>query len=238
MKISLMIPCFVDQLTPRVGVAMTEVLQRLGHEVDYPDGQTCCGQPAFNCGYMGDARDVARRVLRCFERSESVVVPSGSCAAMLRVIYRELFQDDPDRDRAAALAAKTWEFSELLADRLGALDVGARLPGTATFHDGCHGLRELGVKSAPRRLLERVADLRLVEMTEAESCCGFGGMFSVKFPQISTAMAEVKALSVDAAAADFVVSNDPSCLLQLGGYFSRTGRRVKCLHIAEVLASR
>jgi len=217
---------------------MVDVLERLGHEVDYPAAQTCCGQPAFNCGYMGETRTVAEHFLRCFADAETIAVPSGSCAAMVKVFYRELFEGRPEAGQAAAIGERTYEFSTLLVERLGVADVGAVFPRKATFHDGCHGLRELGVKQAPRSLLEHVNGLELVEMGEAESCCGFGGTFSVKFPQISTAMAEVKMLSIDETGADCVISNDPSCLMQLQGYMDRQGRRIECLHTAEVLAKR
>lgn len=223
---------------PQVGIAVVDVLERLGHQLDYPSEQTCCGQPAFNCGYMGEARAVAEHFLRCFGEAELIVVPSGSCAAMVKVFYRELFQGSPLADDAAAIGERTYEFSTLLVDKLRVTDVGAALSRRATFHDGCHGLRELGVKQAPRTLLEHVQGLELIEMDEAESCCGFGGTFSVKFPQISTAMAEVKMLSIDQTGVDCVISNDPSCLMQLQGYLSRQGRSVDCLHLAEVLAQR
>lgn len=214
---------------------MVELFERLGHEVDYPEQQTCCGQPAFNTGYCGEAKEVAQKFLDWFADSEVIVVPSGSCAAMVKVFYRELFQGTPRYDEAVAIGEKTWEFSSFMVEKLGVTDVGAAFAGKATFHDGCHGLRELGVKTAPRALLENVRGLELIEMGECESCCGFGGTFSVKFPQISTAMAEVKMLSIDETEAEYVVSNDPSCLMQLQGYMDRQGRNVKCMHLAEVL---
>ena len=156
---------------------------------------------------------------------------------MVRKFYPELFKEDRDLlDRAHAMAAKTFEFSEFLRDRLNVYDVGARLNARATFHDGCHGLRELGIRSAPRELLAHVRDLELVEMDEAGTCCGFGGMFSVKFPQISTAMLEVKSAAVTRSAADTLISNDPSCLLHLEGYYRHENRPLRCLHLAEVLA--
>jgi L-lactate dehydrogenase complex protein LldE len=236
MRVSLFIPCFVDQLAPRTGIAVVEVLERLGIEVDYPAGQTCCGQPAFNSGFCGQARAVAEHVLDTFRDAEAVVVPSGSCAAMIKVFYRELFAATPRRTEAERLAAVTWEFSQFLVEKLGAADVGARYDGTVTFHDGCHGLRELEIHTAPRTLLRNVRGLTLVEMGEERTCCGFGGSFAVKFPEISTAMAEVKCSSIAASGAQAVVSNDPSCLLQIGGWFDRQGRRLPCLHLAEVLA--
>ena len=235
MKISLFIPCFVDQLYPQVGIAVVELLERLGHEIDYPAGQTCCGQPAFNAGFNDEAAAVASRMFELFADAEAVVVPSGSCTTMIRKFYPELFQGTPRADDAAALAGKTYEFSELLVDKLGLTDVGARFAGRATFHDGCHGLRELGTKAAPRQLLKHVEGLELVEMGEAETCCGFGGTFAVKFPQISTAMVQTKCASIGETEAQYVISNDPSCLMQIQGYADRQGRPIRCLHLAEVL---
>ncbi|TWT87171.1 Lactate utilization protein A [Pseudobythopirellula maris] len=217
---------------------MADVLERLGCTVDYPESQTCCGQPAFNCGYQEEAAKVADHFLRCFSQSEQVVVPSGSCAAMVKHFYKDLFRDTPREAEATRIGERTHEFSQFLVHQMGASDVGAKLPGRATFHDGCHGLRELGVKSEPRLLLEQVDGLELVEMTEAETCCGFGGTFSVKFPQVSTSMVEVKTESIEATGAEYVVSNDPSCLMQIQGYLTRQKKKPKCMHLAEVLASR
>lgn len=247
MRVSLLIPCYVDLYYPRIGICVVEILERLGHQVEYPQEFTCCGQPPFNAGCSADAAAVARDTLRHFKQAEAVVVPSGSCATMLRVFYRELFANAPEALEAArVLASKTFEFSEFLVERLGVEDVGAVFPGRATFHDGCHGLRELGIKAAPRRLLAQVQGLELVEMDEAETCCGFGGTFAVKFPQISLAMAGVKQASLRRANVEMLISNDPSCLLHLQGYFEGAGRTSTsvsevskppaCLHLAEVLA--
>jgi len=237
-KVSLFIPCFVDQLFPQAAVSMVEVLERLGHQVDYPQGQTCCGQPPFNSGYWDEARAVAERTLRVFRDAEVVVGGSGSCATMFKVFYPELFHHTPLEAEAKALAAKTYEFSEFLVHKLGVTDVGARFEGKVTFHDGCHGLRELKLKQEPRQLLRNVRGLELIEMGEAETCCGFGGAFAVKFPAISTAMDEVKCNSIAETGADYVVSNDSSCLMQITGYLQRHQRPVKGLHLAEILASR
>ena len=214
---------------------MVNVLERLGHQVDYPESQTCCGQPAFNSGYFEEARRVAGHFLETFSDCELIGVPSGSCTAMVRKFYPELYQDSDQLDEVKGLAARTFEFSELLVDQLGVTDVGAKLAGTATYHDGCHGLRELGIRDAPRKLLQQVRGLDLVEMNEAQSCCGFGGSFAVKFPQISTAMTQVKLGSASKTNADFLISGDPSCLMQLSGYFSREKSPIQCLHLAEVL---
>jgi L-lactate dehydrogenase complex protein LldE len=181
---------------------------------------------------------VAKHWLNCFADAEHIVVPSGSCAAMVRVYYRELFAETKMESTAVEIGSRTWELSQFLTDVLQVEDVGAKFEARATVHDGCHGLRELGIHAAPRKLLENVEGLELVEMGEAKSCCGFGGTFAVKFPQISTAMAQVKCTSIDETAADVVISNDPSCLMQIDGYLSRQDSKVKCLHLAEVLAKR
>lgn len=236
MRIQLYIPCYVDQLMPEVGVACVKVLEKLGHEVQCP-AAPCCGQPAFNSGYHADCRCAAGAFLDAVKRTEGpIVVPSGSCAAMVKVFYPEVFHGQPREDEARAAAARVHEFSSFLVEELGVEDLGASFEGAATFHDGCHGLRELGVKSAPRRLLARVRGLELREMKECETCCGFGGTFAVKFPQISTAMAEVKCGSALATGAGTLISNDPSCLLHIQGYAGRQRLPLRILHLAQVLA--
>ncbi|MEO7319334.1 MAG: (Fe-S)-binding protein [Chthoniobacteraceae bacterium] len=238
MRVTLFIPCFIDSLYPHVAVSIVRILERLGHEVDYPERQTCCGQPPFNSGYWDEARVVAVKQLDAFRDAEVVVSASGSCGAMLKVFYGELFKGHAREAEAKALAAKTFEFSEFLVNKLGVRDVGARFEGKVTFHDGCHGLRELGTREAPRELLRAVNGLELVEMNEGESCCGFGGMFAVKYPQISTAMAEVKCNAIIDTGVEYVVSNDSSCLMQIQGYLNRHSPRVvKSLHLAEVLVN-
>ncbi len=240
MVVSLLIPCFVDQLAPKVGLAVATVLERLGHTVEFRSGQTCCGQPAFNAGYQDEARSVARHAIEVFEGAEAVVGPSGSCVAMMRVFYPQLFAGTPDETAALDLASRTFEFSEFLVQKLGVTDVGASFPHRVTYHDGCHGLRELRVKNEPRELLRAVRGLELVECDEPESCCGFGGLFSVKFPMVSTAMAEVKGDSLARTGCDYIVSSDPSCQLQLDGWLSKTetktGKKPRTIHLAEVLA--
>jgi L-lactate dehydrogenase complex protein LldE len=237
-KISLFVPCFVDQFYPNVGISMVRIFEELGHEVDYPENQTCCGQPPFNSGYWDEARAVAARTLDTFGDAEVVVGASGSCGAMLHVFYPELFHGHPREPDARALAAKTHEFSAFLVHHLGVTDLGARFDAKVTFHDGCHGLRELGVKQEPRTLLKNVRGLELVEMNEAETCCGFGGAFAVKYPEISTAMGEVKCASILDTAAEYVVSNDSSCLMQIQGMLSRQRSGIKSMHLAELLAHR
>jgi len=238
MRITLFVPCFVDMCYPNVGVSIVEIFERLGHEIEYPEELACCGQPAFNSGYWEEAKKVAIPVLERLKDAEVIVIASGSCGAMLKVFYPELFAHTPHAEAAMALAAKTYEFSDFLVTKLGNPDLGARFPAKVTFHDGCHGLRELGKKKEPRTLLSQVRDLELVEMGEAETCCGFGGTFSAKFPMISTAMGEVKCASAVETGADFIISNDSSCLMHIQGLLDRQGDPIRTMHIAEVLNSR
>jgi len=220
-------------------MAMAGVLERLGYRVDFPENQTCCGQPAFNSGYRGEARMVARHFLDTFESSETIVVPSGSCTSMVVHHFAELFAKDPAAlARVHALEKRVWEFATFLTEVAGVEDVGARLEDVVTFHDGCHGLRELGIRDAPRRLLACVRGLELREIEPAEECCGFGGTFAVKFAELSGAMARTKIEAIERTGARTVVSLDPSCLMQIQGALLRAGSSVRTMHLAEVLASR
>jgi L-lactate dehydrogenase complex protein LldE len=237
LKINLLIPCFVDQLFPTVGISMVRIFEKLGHTVDFKESIVCCGQPAFNAGFWEESREIAVRVLQALRGEDPVVVPSGSCAAMVKNFYPELFKAKPDAEAAGQLSRRTFEFSSFLVDQLGVTDVGSRFPARVTFHDGCHGLRELQVKRQPRLLLESVRDLTLIEMTDQTSCCGFGGTFAVKFPMISTAMGETKSASALQTGADYLVSNDSSCLMHLQGLLSRQNQKLKTIHLAEILAS-
>ena len=238
-RVSLFVTCMVDQLFPKVGLAMADVLERVGFQVDFPEEQTCCGQPAFNSGYRAEARIVARHFLNTFEKSEMIVVPSGSCTSMIVHHFAELFQKEPESlARVHELEKRVYEFSTFLTQVAGVEDVGAKFEGVVTFHDGCHALRELGVKSAPRRLLAKVRGLELREMEPKEDCCGFGGTFSVKFDELSGAMGRSKMESILRTGANTVVSLDPSCLMQIQGVLSRAGSPVRTMHLAEVLASR
>ena len=239
LRVSLFVTCVVDQLFPQVGIAMADVLERVGCAVEFPEAQTCCGQPAFNSGYRDEAREVAGHFLDVFAGAEYIVSPSGSCTSMVSHHYLELFHDDPKRlEQARSIASRTYEFSSFLTGVVGVEDVGARFPHKVTYHDSCHALRELKIKEPPRRLLSRVRDLTLTEMDAAEECCGFGGTFSVKFPGVSGGMARTKIDSILRTGADWVVSLDSSCLMQLQGALSRAGSRVRTMHLAEVLASR
>ena len=223
---------------PQVGISMVKILERLGHQVDCPENMACCGQPAFNSGYWDESRAVAEPVLRTLADAEVVVIGSGSCGAMLKVFYQELFAGTHNERAAKVLSPKCYEFSEFLVTKLGVTDLGARFPARVTFHDGCHGLRELGNKRPSRELLRYVRGLELVEMQDAEVCCGFGGTFAAKFPMISTAMGEVKCASAAETGAEYIVSNDSSCLMQVQGLLDRQGRKMKTIHLAEVLASK
>ena len=238
MKVTLFVPCFMNTMYPQAGISIVQVLERLGHSVSYHEDIFCCGQPAFNSGYWDEARTVAGPVVKTLaaDPADAIVIGSGSCGAMLKVFYRDLFAGTPLAQEAISVGERTWEFSDFLVTKLGVTDVGARFPAKVTFHDGCHGLRELKVKQQPRRLLEHVAGLELVEMRDSETCCGFGGTFAAKFPAISTAMGEVKCTNALETEAEYIVSNDSSCLMQIQGLLSRQRKPLKTLHIAEVLA--
>lgn len=235
-KLTLFIPCFVDQLAPQIGLDMARVLRRIGHELEFPEAQTCCGQPAFNSGYWGDARPVAERFVRVFRDAEAIVCPSGSCTTMVRVFYPELLSSSPLGIEATALAKRTFEFSEFLIKIAKVNDVGAFFPHRVTYHDSCHSLRELHLKSEPRELLRHVKGLELVELPSSEECCGFGGTFAVKFGMISAAMGEIKSGNAESSGAEYLVSTDPSCLLHLDGILRLRSSPVRTIHLAQILA--
>ncbi len=238
-RVSLFVTCIIDQLFPNVGIAMAGVLERAGCTVDFPEDQTCCGQPAFNSGYHDEARTVARHFLKVFADAEYIVVPSGSCTSMVSHHFADIFKEFPSELAAAhKLEPKVYEFSTFLTDVLKIEDVGAHFDGIVTYHDSCHALRELKIKDGPRRLLANVKGLELREMDIAQECCGFGGTFSVKFPELSGSMARTKIESIKKTGANTVVSIDSSCLMQLRGALSRAGLPVQTMHLAEVLASR
>jgi L-lactate dehydrogenase complex protein LldE len=238
-RVSLFVTCIVDQVFPQVGIAITQVLERLGYQVDFPKAQTCCGQPAFNSGYTEEARKIARHFLDVFRDSETIIVPSGSCTSMISHHFADIFGNEPKLlAEAQALEPRVFEFSRFLLDVAGVEDVGARFHGVVTYHDSCHALRELRIKAGPRKLLSKVRGLTLAEMTTAEECCGFGGTFSIKFPEVSGAMARTKIDSIQQTGASTIVSIDSSCLMQLQGAIDRAGLPIRTLHLAEVLASR
>lgn len=222
---------------PEVGVSVVRVLRRLGVEVVYPEGQTCCGQPAFNSGFFEEARGVARHFREVFDDdSDYIVCPSGSCAAMVSHYYPFLFEGMPgELERFESLGGRIREFSDFLVNVMGVEDVGARMEGRAVFHAGCHQRRELGVLDEPLALMENVSGLMLLDWKNEELCCGFGGTFAVKMPDVSVAMADEKLAALEEAGADTLVSCDSSCLMHLGGRLKKTGRDTRVMHLAQVL---
>lgn len=239
LRVSLFVTCIVDQFYPNVGLAMADVLERVGCKLDFRDEQTCCGQPAFNTGYRREAAEVARHFLRVFQDAEYIVIPSGSCASMIQHHYAEIFAREPEwLEAVRRIEPRIWEFTRFLTEIVRVEDVGARFEHSVTYHDSCHGLRELGIKDGPRRLLANVRGLTLTEMSPAEECCGFGGTFSVKFPEVSGGMARTKLDAIAATGAEYVVGGDVSCLMQIQGAMTRAGMRTGSMHIAEVLAHR
>lgn len=236
--VQLFVTCLVDTLYPEVGEAVVRLLHRFGMHVDFPSHQTCCGQPAFNAGMRSQARGMAEHTIKVFESTSGpLVIPSGSCAAMLRHGYLELFSGDPDWEpRAQALAERSYELSEFLVDYLGIIDVGAQYTGTLTYHPSCHLLRGLGVNRQPLALLNAVQGAELIELPFAEECCGFGGVFSVEHPEVSAAMLERKLENIENSASSLVVSCDAGCIANINGGFQRAGKQLKAVHIAEILA--
>lgn len=236
MRVALFATCLVDQLRPQAGLATVRVLERAGVEVDFDPRQTCCSQPAFNSGYRREARTVARHFLEVFADTEAIVTPSGSCAAMVGHLQELFPEGSPERELAQSIAARTHELSSFLVRKLGVDDLGARFQGSLTWHDGCHGLRDLGLATEPRRLLANVAGARLVEMEAADTCCGFGGTFSARYPEISQAILDRKLDRLRRMEVDAIVSGDTGCLMQLQGRLSRTRSKIRTLHLAQVLA--
>lgn len=236
-RASIMITCLGDVFFPEVGVAMVKLLRRLGVTVDFPEGQTCCGMPLFNSGYREEAAKVAARTVDLFAGSEHVVVPSGSCAWMIKTEYPGLLARDGNRHAAAvALAARTHELSQFLVDVLGVGTLESSVKGRLTYHDSCHLLRGLGEARCPRLLLEGLAGVDLVELPGSDECCGFGGSFSVRLPEVSTAILDKKLDNVERTGADYLVACDAGCLMQMGGGLTRRRSRVRALHLAQVLA--
>jgi L-lactate dehydrogenase complex protein LldE len=240
MRIGLFVTCLVDLMRPRIGFAAIRLLEAAGCEVVVPPTQTCCGQPGYNSGDRATAMALARKVLDEFEGLDYVVAPSGSCAGMIRTHYPELFHDAPDElERVRNLCGRTYELTDFLVNVMKLDRVPGSFKGTVTYHDSCSGLRELGVKAQPRALLAKVPGLKLTEMEEAETCCGFGGAFAVKFGEISAHIAERKCANIAACGADTVVLGDLGCMLNIEGRLRRRGdMTTKVLHIAEVLAGK
>ncbi|RMF37504.1 MAG: (Fe-S)-binding protein [Chloroflexi bacterium] len=234
--VQLFVTCLVDWLRPEIGIATVQLLERLGVRVRFPPGQTCCGQPAFNVGRWAEARAMAEHWVQTFDPALPVVAPSGSCVAMVRHGYAELLGDGPLRTRWEALAAQTYELSQYLVDGLGVDDLGVRYEGTVTYHPSCHLTRMLGVRRQPERLIQAVAGARYLPLPEAETCCGFGGLFAVHFEALSGAMLARKLRAVQASGADLLVGCDWSCLMQIEGGLRRQGLPITVRHLAEWLA--
>ena len=229
--------CIVDQFYPQVGVSVVRVLRRLGVDLSFPPDQTCCGQPLYNAGFTQQAKKLARRVLTTFSGSQYVVVPSGSCSAMIKVFYHHLFHDDPAAlQQVQQLAPRVYEFSQFLVDVLGVQDVEAGHTGTVTYHPSCHLLREMEVRDQPTKLLGSISGLELKELPQAESCCGFGGTFTIKYPHISEEMLADKINSVHASGAETLVSCDMGCLMHIEGGLRRGGSPVRARHLAQMPA--
>ncbi|MCZ6469469.1 MAG: (Fe-S)-binding protein [Candidatus Dadabacteria bacterium] len=246
-KVYIFITCLVDTFFPEVGESMVKVLKELGVEVDFIEEQTCCGQPAYNGGYQDDARAVAERFLSIFDKALNndpnkdiyIVCPSGSCTSMVKVFYEDIFKNSPELlNKVRFISENTFEFSEFLVKVLNTVDVGAEYKGVITYHDSCHLLRELKIKDGPRELIKSVKGVKFKEMELHDACCGFGGTFSIKFPNVSVSMLDEKIECILNSGADTLVSSDMGCLMNIGGALSRRNIPIKVMHLAELLASR
>ncbi|HPH85839.1 MAG TPA: (Fe-S)-binding protein [Ferruginibacter sp.] len=236
MKVQLFIPCFIDQLYPQTAFNMVKVLEKACCEVEYNTNQTCCGQPAFNAGFQDEARAVATKFIKDFDTVDYIVAPSASCVGFVRNYYPQLFDNGTLHNQVKNLGKRIFEFTEFLTDVLKIDNYGASLHAKATYHDSCAALRECRIKEGPRKLLSKVNGLELVEMADNETCCGFGGTFSVKFEAISIGMADQKITNALATGAEYIISTDLSCLMQLNGYITEKNIPLKTMHIADVLA--
>ena len=237
MKVQIFIPCFVDQLYPQTAFNMMKVLEKTGCEVDYNTNQTCCGQPAFNAGFWDEARAVCSKFLKDFDNADYIVAPSASCVGFIRNYYDKILENSAQYKQVKDIRKRIYEFSEFLTDVLKVENVGAVLNIKATYHDSCAALRECKIKEGPRKLLSNVAGLELVEMSDVETCCGFGGTFAVKFDGISVGMADQKATHALATKAEYIISTDLSCLMHIDGYIKGKNFPLKTMHLADVLAS-
>ena len=235
--VQLFITCLVDSFYPQTGEAIVNILRRVGSQVDFPDDQTCCGQPPFNAGLRAEARPVVEHTIRVFEKTAGdIVIPSGSCAHMIKHGYPELFQNDPDwLSRSQALGNRVYEFTEYLVDTLGITDLGARWDGTLTYHPSCHTLRGMHIDRQPRALLANVKGATLVELPEADSCCGFGGIFSVEHPELSAEWLQRKISNLEKTQSSTLVVTEAGCLMHLAGGLHRQNKKQRVIHIAEVL---
>lgn len=237
MTVQLFIPCFVDQLYPQTAFNMIKVLEKAGCTVEYNVEQTCCGQPAFNAGFRDEAKEVCSKFIRDFRGADYIVAPSASCVGFIRNYYMKMFDNSSVHNEVKDLGKRTFELSEFLVNILNVEDLGATLNATVTYHDSCAALRECKIKEEPRKLLNKVKGLELVEMNDVETCCGFGGTFAVKFEAISIGMADQKAVNAVATGSQYIVSTDISCLMHLDGYIRHKGLNIRTMHIADVLAN-
>jgi len=237
MKVQIFVPCFVDQLYPQTAMNMVRILEKAGCEVGYNPNQTCCGQPAFNAGFWDDARAVCSKFLKDFSSDEIIVSPSASCVGFVKNYYSRLFDNSSLHNDVKAIGQNIYELSDFLVNKLGITNFGAKLPGKATYHDSCAGLRECNIKNEPRKLLANVEGLELTELNDVETCCGFGGTFAVKFGAISEAMGEQKVENALATGAEYLISTDASCLMHLQGYIDGKKYNLKTMHLADVLVS-
>jgi len=236
-KITLFIQCIIDGMFPEVGFAVVRIFEKLGIDVECPAEQTCCGQPAFNSGYRKEAKRAAEHFINIFDDAEAIVCPSGSCVNMVRNHYPELFRDDEKLlAMAKGIGVRTFELTEYLVDVLGVEDIGSRYDGRITYHDSCHLMRGIGVKEQPRKLIRKISGAEFVEMNDSDKCCGFGGAFSVKYPEISTAILEDKVKNIIDSKAEVVTGCDMGCLMNIQGMLSRRQSPVKAFHIAQLLA--
>lgn len=239
MKIQLFVPCYIDQFYPQTAQNTLEILERVGCEVSYNPDQTCCGQPAFNSGYWSETRYLAEKFFRDFSFEMPIVSPSGSCAGFIKRHYHKLFTDDAEKQALCRrIADNMFELSDFLVNHLKIEDVGADFPHKVTFHESCSALREYGIKEEPFKLLSRVRGLELVEMEESDTCCGFGGTFSVKNTDISSAMVEKKVRNAMATGAEFIVSTEASCLMNINGYLLKHKLPMRGIHLADILNSK
>lgn len=239
-RVAYFVTCIVDAVFPDIGEAALHVLEKQGVQVEFPEAQTCCGQPAFNSGFQDETRKVAEHFLDVFKGYDAIVTPSGSCAAMVRLYYPELFAHHPRREEAIDIAVKTYEFTQYLVDVLGVTDVGTTLskPTRAAIHDSCHGLREMHVSRQPRELLSHVKNLTLTELAGHDQCCGFGGLFAIKMGELSSAMLKDKLANINTCDADIIIAGDASCMMHMNGGLSRNQSTKRVVHVAEVLAGR
>ena len=237
MNVHVFIPCFIDQLYPDAGFNTIKVLEKVGCTVHYNPKQTCCGQPAFNAGYWGEAKEVCNKFLEDFQDAEVIVVPSASCTGFVKNYYSKIYDNAPNQKEIKQFQSKVFELSDFLINYLHIEDLGATFNGKVAYHDSCAALRECNLKTEPKTLLSKVKGLELVEIKENETCCGFGGTFSVKFEGISTAMGEQKVNHIVDTKADYLVSTDLSCLMHLNGIIQKKGHNIKSLHLADILAS-